>query len=224
MDIAKIFTYLTNLSENNDREWYHAHKHENQEAMAVFEQIVTEFCLEISRIENTPVYDNPKKLIFRLARDTRFSADKSPYNAAFWAHISPYGKNPIPIGYYICIEPDNRSNIICGLHTAALTDATKMVRNYIVDHGIDLKNILSDKKFSGYFSLLGESLKNIPKGYDPELPQAEYLKNKSWYVEKYFTDKEVLDIELFYQKIIEACRIAKPFKDFLNQALADFKM
>ena len=40
MDTKKILTYLTDLSQNNNREWYHAHKAENKAANAQFLELV----------------------------------------------------------------------------------------------------------------------------------------------------------------------------------------
>ena len=60
--------------------------------------------------------------------------------------------------------------------------------------------------------------------YGWEHPQAEYLKYKSWYLEAYIADEDILDGEGFIRKAGEICAVMKPFNDFLNRALADFKM
>ena len=40
MDGQKILTYLENLRENNNREWYHAHKQEYKDANGAFEAMI----------------------------------------------------------------------------------------------------------------------------------------------------------------------------------------
>ena len=65
---------------------------------------------------------------------------------------------------------------------------------------------------------------NIPAGYEKEHPQADYLKFKSWYLEYPLKDEEVRDAETFLVKAAELFQIMKPFNDYLNKALVDFRM
>ena len=98
MSTQMILDYLTNLSANNNREWYHAHKAEYQAANAQFEELVQSLILRIGEFDTSVLGHAPKELTFKLVRDTRFSHDKSPYNPAFRAHISSMGKLPVPVG------------------------------------------------------------------------------------------------------------------------------
>ena len=83
-----ILSYLTALQENNNREWYHAHKAERLEASQAFESLLERLILEIGKSDPSILDQVPHELTFKLVRDTRFSKDKSPYNPAFRAHIS----------------------------------------------------------------------------------------------------------------------------------------
>ena len=105
MNTQMILDYLTQLSANNNREWYHAHKDEYQAANAQFEELIQALMLRIGEFDSSILGHAPKELTFKLVRDTRFSHDKSPYNPAFRAHISSMGKLPIPVGYYLMIKP-----------------------------------------------------------------------------------------------------------------------
>ncbi len=46
-----ILDYLSALSENNNREWYHDHKKENKEASAQFEQQIQELIYGIGAFD-----------------------------------------------------------------------------------------------------------------------------------------------------------------------------
>lgn len=87
MNTQQILTYLSELSQNNDRAWYHAHKEEYKEANAQFEALLQEMILEIGKFDGDILHNVPKDLTFKLVRDTRFSHDKSPYLPAFRAHV-----------------------------------------------------------------------------------------------------------------------------------------
>ena len=224
MNTQLILKYLSDLSENNNRDWYHAHKAENKAANAEFESLVQELILRIGEFDSSVIHNEPKSLTFKLVRDTRFSHDKSPYNPAFRAHISSQGKLPVPVGYYFMIKPGNQSFLGGGLFADMFKDATSMVRDYIVQNGEELEAIIKEPEFQKYFVVQGSALKNVPAGYDKEHQQAEYLKFKSWYLEYPITDEELCDAEEFPIKAAKLFQVMKPFNDYLNRALSGFRM
>ena len=67
-------------------------------------------------------------------------------------------------------------------------------------------------------------MKNVPRGYDREHPPADYLKFKSWYLEYPVSNPVVEDTEQFLELAVDIFLKMKPFNDYLNQALAGFKM
>ena len=224
MNTQMILDYLTQLSTNNNREWYHAHKAEYQAANAQFEELIQALMLRIGEFDSSILGHAPKELTFKLVRDTRFSHDKSPYNPAFRAHISSMGKLPIPVGYYLMIKPGGQSFLGGGLFADMFKDATRMVRDYISEHGGEWEEIITAPSFQERFTVGGSALKNVPAGYEKEHPQAEYLKYKSWYLEYSVQDKNLTDGDLFLAKAADIFRLMKPFNDYLNNALTGFKM
>jgi TIGR02453 family protein len=218
-----ILSYLSDLEQHNEREWYHAHKAQYQEAHTAFIDLLSQLIWEIGKTDSSIIHNNPQDLTFKLVRDTRFSQDKSPYNPTFRAHISSKGKLPIPVGYYIKIQPGNRSFLGGGLFADMFKDATSMVRDYITSHGAEWQMIINDKSFSETLRVKGECLKNVPRGYDPSHPQAEFLKNKSWYLE-YPVSDEQLQKDSFINFAADIFIHMQPFNTFLNNALAGFAM
>ncbi|MFR1517847.1 MAG: DUF2461 domain-containing protein [Clostridia bacterium] len=219
----KILEYLAALEQNNNRDWYHTHKQQLQEANASFTDLIRLLITEIRKSDDSIPLLEPGQLLFKLVRDTRFSHDKSPYNPAFRAHIAAGGKLPIPVGYYIFIQPGNRSFLGGGLFADMFKDATAMVRNSIAAHGGEWQQILSAPAFAETFTIGGAALKNVPRGYDPAHPQAEYLKYKSWFLEYPVPDKLLLSTD-FISASAEIFRKMQPFNAFLNRALDGFKM
>ena len=224
MNTQLILDYLAGLASHNEREWYHAHKAEYKEANAEFESLLQELILRIGEFDNSVLHNQPKDLTFKLVRDTRFSHDKSPYNPAFRAHISAKGKLPVPVGYYLMIKPGGQSFLGGGLFAPMFKDATRMIRDYIVQNGEEWEKIVHGPEFEKYFTVQGTALKNVPAGYDKEHPQAKYLKFKSWYLEYPLKDEELNDAKVFSKNAAEIFRIMKPFNDYLNKALVGFQM
>lgn len=224
MNTQVIIDYLSSLSMNNNREWHHANKDDYKKTNDEFEKLLQTLILEIGKFDSSIIHNNPKDLTFKLVRDTRFSHDKSPYNPAFRAHISSKGKLPVPVGYYLMIKPGNQSFLGGGLFADMFKDATTMVRDYIAKNGEEWEKIIHEPDFEKHFTVQGTTLKKVPAGYEKEHPQADYLKFKSWYLEYPLRDEDVIDAGGFVIKAVELFRIMKPFNDYLNKALVDFKM
>ena len=224
MNTQMIMDYLTQLSANNDRDWYHAHKAEYQAANAQFEELIRSLILQIGEFDGSVLGHAPRELTFKLVRDTRFSRDKSPYNPAFRAHISSGGKLPIPVGYYLMIKPGNQSFLGGGLFADMFRDATGMVRDYIAAHGEEWDAILRAPAFREHFTVAGTALKRMPAGYDEAHPQAPFLKHKSWYLEVPVPDAALADGDAFVEQAAGLFQLMKPFNDYLNRALSEFRM
>lgn len=219
-----IIKYLSELEMNNEREWYHAHKDELRAANTDFENIIASLIAKISEFDPSVVGHEPKSLTFKLVRDTRFSNDKSPYNPTFRCHISSKGKLPIPVGYFIYISPDDRSFLGGGLFADMFKDATKMIRDYLLANADEFLSIINDPTFKELFTVRSEALKKVPADYPSDLPISEYLKFKSWFIEYNFSDDLLVDNAAFVEYSAKIFKAMKPFNDFLNRALVDFKM
>lgn len=223
MNTKLILDYLKDLEQNNNQEWYHAHKAEYQQAYDEFLKVIEALMMELGKIDPAILEYEPKQLTFKLIRDTRFSKDNSPYNPSFRAHISSKGKMPVPVGWFLVLKPSG-SFLGGGLFADMFKDATESVRTYIADHGEEWEKIIENPAFKEKFRVKGNALKNVPRGYDASHPQAEYLKYKSWYLEYFMQDDQLLDSESFIKESLDICMLMKPFNDFLNKALADFQM
>lgn len=218
-----ILPYLTDLAQHNDRAWYADHKAERLAATDAFETVVQK-CIEgVGVFEPSVLGHTAKELTFRLTRDTRFSKDKSPYNPAFRAHIGPKGKLPVPVGYYLFIQPGDRSFLGGGLFADMFSSATAMVRDALQNDPEAFERIVSAPAFAERFVVCGTKLKNVPRGMDKDHPLVEYLKHKSWYLEVPVSDKALLQ-EDFVENAVDTFGKMAPFNAFLNQALEGFEM
>lgn len=220
MDTRLILDYLSDLEENNNQAWFQANKARYEAARDMFEALLIELSGAISVFDPKVPTCPPRKLTFKLQRDTRFSHDKRPYNAAMRAHIGPEGKAPIPCGYYIHIQPGNASYLGGGLFAPIFADATRRIRDAIAQDGGSFEHVLTQMDIP----VQGEILKRTPKGYDPDSPQAPYLRHKSWYVEVPVADTLVESSAAFIREAAWTYAAMQPFNAFLNHALEGFEM
>lgn len=221
MDNKVQLEYLELLQNNNNRDWYHAHKEEKDAAVHAFEALIQALIDEISLFDSSVAELEPKKLIFRLNRDMRFSKNLPPYKPVFAAHISSAGRFPIPAGYFIHVEPGNVF-IGGGVFATQFPEAAKLVRDYLQNHPEEFLAIIEDRSFADTFTVEGVKLKNVPRGYDKDHQLAEYFKHKSWDLEYHYNDDDFVSVDTCLKDMVHMFELMKPFNDYLNRALVDF--
>ena len=220
MDFARILKFLQNLSRNNNRDWFEKNKATYLKAKADFDDFLTDLLAQMTKWDPALAGLDPRKLAFRIYRDVRFSKDKRPYKNNMGAGFSPAGKMIQEPGYYIHIEPGNKSLLAAGLYMPDPANLAK-VRQEIDYNANDFVAILKNKKFKNLFKELDDfdKLKTVPKGYPKDHPHIELLKHKSFLVSHPFTDKEVKD-KNFLKKVADVAKTSKPLNDFLRDAIA----
>src|SRR5574343_1704181 len=95
--------FLTELAQNNSRDWFQTHKKRYEASKAVVLNLCAEVVQQLAKHSPDLGDVNPSKCVFRIYRDTRFSKDKTPYktNIGFW--IAPGSKEQSRAGYYLHI-------------------------------------------------------------------------------------------------------------------------
>ncbi len=219
MDFALILKFLQTLSKNNNRDWFEKNKSAYLTAKENFDEFLSRLLQELIKLDEGLAGLNPKKLAFRIYRDVRFSKDKRPYKVNLGAGLSPAGKMIQEPGYYIHIEPGNKSLLAGGLYNPDAVNLAK-IRQEIDYNAEPFLALLHDRKFRKIFSTLDDfdKLKTAPKGYPKDHPHLELLKHKSFIVSHSFTDKEVKD-KKFLKHVVEIAMMVKPLNDFLKEGL-----
>lgn len=217
-DLTLIMKFLDRLKNNNNREWFQSNKTQYQKSLDEFlvlvEYIIQKLGVEIPEI--APL--EPKKCIYRIYRDVRFSKDKTPYKTHFGAFFKPGGKKSRNAGYYLHLEPHN-SIIAGGLYKPDSARLAK-VRQEIDYNGSELKEIVTDSSFKKLFGeIRGEKLSRVPKGYPSDHPNLEILKLKSLLVVNNLDDKQVTSSSL-PRLVIHNFKAMNRFIEFINVAIS----
>lgn len=211
-----LFLFLIELKNNNHKPWFDANNVRYQALRKEFLTFSEEMIAKIGGYDEAIVGINPKKTLFRINRDIRFSKDKSPYKTNFGASISE-GKGDAP-GYYVHIEPDN-SFLAGGCYMPMPEDLAK-IRNYIDATGNELRKITENADFVREYEILrGERLKSAPKGYPKDHLQADFLAMKGFYVSHKVTDEQVCSAD-FADYAANVFNALLPLNDFLRTAIS----
>ena len=187
------FKFLRGLARHNERDWFQAHK-------AQYEEFVKDPSLRLIKDLAAPLRAISPQLVadprpiggslFRIYRDTRFSANKTPYKthigisffhavtkrtARGLAGNAAMGRLDAPV-LYLHIEPGACFTGGGIWHPQAPT--LKRLRDFMIDNPRSWQRITTAKSFTKYFELGGETLSRPPRGYPPDHPLIEDLKRK----------------------------------------------
>jgi uncharacterized protein (TIGR02453 family) len=216
---ASTLTFLSQLNKNNNKPWFDANRKKYEDAKADFLQLVEKTLQITSTFDDTLIGLEPKKCVFRINRDVRFSKDKSPYKTNMGGSFNKGGKKIQNAGYYLHIE-NGKSFLGGGLYMPMPPELNK-IRQEIDYNFTDWKKIVEDKKFKNVFTsgVNGvDYLVRPPKGYDETNPAINYLKMKSFIASVPLTNTELTDKKIL--KTIETTfKQLKPMLDFLNAAM-----
>ncbi|MBL7979934.1 MAG: DUF2461 domain-containing protein [Bacteroidetes Order II. Incertae sedis bacterium] len=203
------FQFLHDLSENNNREWFAIHKPIYEaELLAPMRSLLNDAGQQC-QMEGIPLLGDPKKGLFRIYRDTRFSSDKSPYKNHLGAVLSRDGGTKGIGDLYIHIQPGEM--FIGGGYWHPEPDLLKKFRERISDdpHGfVHMAQALEGAKMP---LMTDGALKRLPKGYEQESesPAADFLKWKSFFCMKKLPN-EVAQTSHFVHEVTGAARAMLP--------------
>jgi uncharacterized protein (TIGR02453 family) len=218
IELKTVLSFLKKLESNNSKEWMDLNKKEYEKSKEYFLKIVDFIIKSTSKIDATVAHLEPKKTIFRINRDIRFSSNKAPYKNNFGSSINRDGKKSNMAGYYLHIQ-NNGTFIGAGVYMPQ-ADVLQKIRQEIDYNTKGFEKTVSSKSFKEYFVGLDDSdkLKTAPKGYDKEAQNIEWLKLKSFIAVKNFSNTEVLSPD-FLSEVVKGFKIAKPLVDFINEPL-----
>lgn len=219
---TEVRKFFQELEKNNNRDWFLANKARYEEFIREpAKELVYEMGLRFAKI-GLPYYADPKKSLFRINRDIRFSANKDPYKTNFGV-LFPFNftfessKAVEFPGLYFHIDA-KISFIAGGLHMPS-PEKLKSLRQLIADDWKELIKITGNKKFKEEFPEIynDDPLKNIPRGFDPDHPAAEWLKMKGYTVGINIEFKDAFGPKL--ADILERKgKIIAPFLEFLGKS------
>jgi uncharacterized protein (TIGR02453 family) len=210
--LESTLSYLSQLKENNNREWFAENKltfDKEQKNIKSFFTSIKQSLEEIDHIE--------KMQVFRIYRDVRFSKDKTPYKSHFSAGFVRQKPN-LRGGYYLHIE-ENATFVGGGFWEPNKDDLLRIRKELAIDAS-ELREIIEQKEFIKYFdSLEGEELKTAPRDFDKNHPNIDLIKKKQYLVTRKFTNKEVLSPE-FEKEVIATFKAMRPFFNYMSDVLS----
>src|SRR5262245_61887619 len=161
----EALTFLRALKRNNRREWFQPRKEDYERFVrAPMIAIVHRLAGDMRAFAPEVVVD-PKRAVFRIYRDTRFSSDKTPYKTHIAASFPWRGvERHEGAGLYFHVSP-TEVWIGGGLY-APETAQLQAVREHLASNLRRLKSIVASVSFKRTVGEVeGEKLQRVPRGF-----------------------------------------------------------
>jgi len=227
------FQFLRGLAHNNRRDWFQARKPQYEEQVkAPSLRLIADLAAPLRAISPQLVAD-PRPLggsLFRIYRDTRFSANKAPYKthvgmtffhaatkrgARGLAGNAAMGRLDAPV-LYLHVEP--RASFAGGGIWHPQAPTLKRIRDFMIDNPRSWKRLTTAKAFRRHFALDGDSLSRPPHGYKADNPLIEDLKRKDFVATTTLTESDLLGPDL-RKLLLQRFRLMHPLLEWLCMAL-----
>jgi uncharacterized protein (TIGR02453 family) len=215
---SSTIQFLKSLKKNNNREWFEKNRKQYELAKTDYLYFVTNVLNEIQLFDQSLTELEPKKCVFRLNRDVRFSKNKDPYKTNFGASFSKGAKKIQTAGYYFHLEPGE--NFVGGGLWMPMAPDLNKVRQEIDYCYKEFSSILKKPAFKSTYGDMDNSMKLVrpPKGFEIDNPALEYLKLKSFVVTRTIKDTELTDKQLV-KNVVKDFKTIAPLVHFLNRAI-----
>jgi uncharacterized protein (TIGR02453 family) len=215
-----LFDFLVELTANNDRDWFNAHKDDYERALReparAFVRAMGE---RLEKVAPHLVADDRRAggSLMRIYRDTRFSGDKTPYKTNVGIQFRhEAGKDVHAPGLYVHFDLEE-AFVGAGMWMPP-TEALNAIRAKIDAEPERWTAITRDPTFVDTFRQSGDSLKRPPRGFDKDHPLIEDLKRKSFILVHDLDPADAESPELV-DRVTELMRRAKPYCDFICEAV-----
>ena len=220
-----IIRFLRALRDNNNRPWFMAHKDEYLRCQQQFDTLTASLIEGVASFDDTVRGLQPKDCTYRIYRDVRFSADKSPYKTHMGCYICPGGKKSGYVGYYCHIGTGGAdSDGYPTAHMLAVGDycyeprVLQILREDIAAGEGDFDDIVRHQCSPLFWLDQTGALKRNPKGFSPDAPYPEYLRLKTFCL-CYEPDDSFITSPHLAERVVELFRTTLPFTRYINRAI-----
>ena len=219
MITQEYINFFKELESNNYKEWFDKNRKRYEEHVRKpFIELVESLIPGLLEIEPS-ILPDAKKSLFRINRDIRFSADKTPYNTMMKAGLSSGGKKSELPGFYLGIGVD-MVHMGGGLYQLD-KNALKNVRSLIAANTDEFLSILADTDFKNHFvELKGEQNKRIDAEFQSVIDQTNYILNKQFYAMATLPTSQFINESNQAEALLGYYRAVQPLHSFLNKAFA----
>jgi len=216
----KAFTFLEDLTKNQNRVWFGEHRAEYEEFVREPMKQFTDVLSESLANKEIPLWGDPKRSLFRINRDARFSKAKHPYNMLASGLFTRTGDKHSSGVLYFRLDPLG-SRCAAG-YLQPETHVLKKLRQGILDDPTAWLALEKSLKRKGYELDYSHTLARIPRGFNNVPEEIEHaIKLKGWIIRKQLPRSVICSKELV-KEVTSFAKDMLPLLSFGWHALAKF--
>ena len=232
MQAKRIMQFLRDVTANNNRPWFQAHRDEYEAVKAEVDAAAVQAIARLSVMDPALARLTLKDVTYRFYRDTRFSADKSPYKDHMGIYIAAHGKKALHGGYYIHLQPGHC--LLSGGNYWLPNNILSACRAEMSGRAAEWLALVEGKKFLELFGRPGGSflespkgfglqmLKKTPRGYDAPEALSHYLRLKDFCAWHSVPDT-FFEGDAWLDRMMEPFETVRPMVDFINAVVDDYE-
>ena len=217
--MKEILDFLSELHDNNNREWFEANKERYRRVLKQHNTNVEHLIELIAAFDNSVEGLKVADCTYRIYRDTRFSKDKTPYKDFFSVFVARGGKRSGYGGYYLHISPKGHTwgegSFLAAGNVAPEPYVLHSLREEIEDNAAEM---VANIEYSGFTLDSSNALKRTPRGFSVA-PEYEHLIRQRELCLSLSLDSEWFMQEDWLQLTAEHFKRCKPFLDQMNRAI-----
>ena len=219
----RTLAFLRALKRHNDRDWFKARRDTyERDVRQPIAEVVIRLASEFRRFAPELVA-SPQQSLYRVYRDTRFSANKQPLKTHA-AAVFPWRGLPKHEGAGLYFEVACDWVWIGGGMYAPQSPELIRIREHIADTWPEVHTIVRRPSFRRQVGeIAGDRLSRAPRGYPQDHPASEYLKHRQFIAGQEFPAAFAYSAE-FYPTLLSTFRAMMPLVRFLNEPLMDRRM
>ncbi|MBU3622710.1 DUF2461 domain-containing protein [Polynucleobacter sp. AP-Latsch-80-C2] len=191
----KAFKFLEELTHNQNRVWFGEHRSEYEQFVREPMKCFTDVLSENLAKKEVPVWGDPKRSLFRINRDARFSKAKHPYNMHASGLFTRTGDKHSPGVLYFRLDPLGSRCAAGYLQPEA--HILKKLRLGILNNPKSWIALEKALKRKGYELDYSHTLARIPRGFsDVPADLERAIKLKGWIIRKQLPRSVICSKEL----------------------------
>jgi uncharacterized protein (TIGR02453 family) len=211
--------FLRDLKKNNDRVWFRARKEMYDRELLGPLQALTADLATALRKAKIPIDADPRRAVFRIYRDVRFSPDKSPYKTNLGTYLPYRGMRDAPGGLYVHIAP--KESFIATAFYQLEKDQLLRWRTAMAAEPKRFATVLRALDRNGVaITELHDALKRMPRGFEDQSasPIAQFFRLGSFIVSEKLSDDDVIKRALI-DRCVDLAKKSKPLLEYGWQIL-----
>ncbi len=230
--------FLQELGQNNNRPWFQ----DNKTRYNAIQTVLIDFCdaiIHTLSLDDPSIANiDPRKCVYRIYRDVRFSHDKRPYkeHISFWIPCGGNKHRDAP-GYYWQIAPSGNEwlsgNSLGGGVFTMDKNTPNLLRQEVFYRTEEFLDILHDKQFQKYYGTtlwdpyptktITANFRKLVGGIPDDYPHTDLLKHRN-YVSMHYFDNAMALSDALLAHCLDAFRATIPLNNFFRDTLLDSNM